>query len=926
MADFKKIRETELEEIKKLRARREVPPDGPLVGLAFSGGGIRSATFNLGVLQGLATYGLLKRFDYLSTVSGGGYIGSWLISWIKRSHIKDVEDALRKAPPHYGQDKDPFGGAYKEPEEINFLRAYSNYLTPRTGLLGADTWMAIASYLRNLFLNQTILLCGLAAVVLVPRFLQVAFRQALCTPPPESTVAILCAVAGLLMLVATTVLDLNVADFALKECALRRPASNQATPHGQPPPAPELVPSMWLTSQKWVLFLVVFPIFLAAATGNFCLWFYATRPDLGTSSIRSDPITEHSWMWLVGGAIGYWLLRGLARILAWFFLPKAYRACVAKEQWKATTYVLGWAPIAGLLGGVLVRELALGFQRWTGPGQNSFAGVSGVASFGPPLLVCVILLTGTLHVGLMGFGFANQRREWWSRLAGWLLIWSLFWAALFALSIYAPLGVLNLSGLVKTKLTLLAGWIGATLSGVLAGKSPKTSGKADSSAGLELVVRLAPLIFILGLLALLSNGVHLVVPPAVQPIYWDSWDVPLLCRLSLWFAGLAAVTLFLSWRVDINEFSMHLLYRNRLVRCYLGASNPSRDPQRFTGFDPTDDTLLANFSADGRPDQLEHKDEKPYTGPYPILNATLNISHGQRLAWQERKAESFVFTPRYCGFDFQEEHARSDDPATLCAKGEGYRETPKYAYPEGGVFLGTAVATSGAAVSPNMGFHSSTPLAFLLTLFNVRLGWWLGNPRREDTYKRATPRLGLAYLVKELFGLTDDSSGYVYLSDGAHFENLAIYELVRRHCEYIVACDVGADPGCGLEDLGNAIRKIRSDLGVEIDIHTAPLRPQGDLRYSESHRVVGTICYPDGKKGRLFYIKSAVTGREPGDVLVYKTSHQGFPHQSTGDQWFDESQFESYRILGRFAVESALEVLGEPDKVSDMPTESLFEV
>src|SRR5436309_15838352 len=52
--------------------------------LCFSGGGIRSATFGLGVLQGLAQRGLLKEFDYLSTVSGGGYLGGWFSAWLKR--------------------------------------------------------------------------------------------------------------------------------------------------------------------------------------------------------------------------------------------------------------------------------------------------------------------------------------------------------------------------------------------------------------------------------------------------------------------------------------------------------------------------------------------------------------------------------------------------------------------------------------------------------------------------------------------------------------------------------------------------------------------------------------------------------------------------------------------------------------------------
>ena len=131
-----------------------------LLGLAFSGGGIRSATFNLGVLQGLAQYGLIPRFDYLSTVSGGGYIGSWFTSWIKRTSLKTVVEGLR--PPESNEHT-------AEPREITYLRQFSNYLTPKTGFLSADTWTMVAIYLRNLLLNLTILTTFLAAVLLVPR-------------------------------------------------------------------------------------------------------------------------------------------------------------------------------------------------------------------------------------------------------------------------------------------------------------------------------------------------------------------------------------------------------------------------------------------------------------------------------------------------------------------------------------------------------------------------------------------------------------------------------------------------------------------------------------------------------------------------------------------------------------------------------------
>jgi len=120
-----------------------------LVGLAFSGGGIRSATFNLGILQALARMKLLSKFDYLSTVSGGGYIGSWLMAWIKRSGIKDVRAGLR--PERGKQPGDD------EPQHIHFLRRFSNYLTPKLGWFGADMWTVMTIYIRNVVLNFIVL-------------------------------------------------------------------------------------------------------------------------------------------------------------------------------------------------------------------------------------------------------------------------------------------------------------------------------------------------------------------------------------------------------------------------------------------------------------------------------------------------------------------------------------------------------------------------------------------------------------------------------------------------------------------------------------------------------------------------------------------------------------------------------------------------
>jgi hypothetical protein len=98
-----------------------------LMGLCFSGGGIRSATFNLGILQGLVELNLLGCFDYLSSVSGGGYIHLWWAAWSKRRGFEDVEKQL-------------IPRENREPEPIRWLRQYSNYLTPEKGILTAYTW------------------------------------------------------------------------------------------------------------------------------------------------------------------------------------------------------------------------------------------------------------------------------------------------------------------------------------------------------------------------------------------------------------------------------------------------------------------------------------------------------------------------------------------------------------------------------------------------------------------------------------------------------------------------------------------------------------------------------------------------------------------------------------------------------------------
>jgi len=173
-----------------------------------------------------------------------------------------------------------------------------------------------------------------------------------------------------------------------------------------------------------------------------------------------------------------------------------------------------------------------------------------------------------------------------------------------------------------------------------------------------------------------------------------------------------------------------------------------------------------------------------------------------------------------------------------------------------------------------------------------------------------------------MFGRTSDRSPYVYLSDGGHFENLGLYEMVRRRCRLIVVSDAGCDPSYRFDDLANAIRKVRLDFGIEISF-PGGLDIAGPTSTCRARAAVGHIAYsavdPGAADGMLLYLKAALCGDEPVDVANYAAAHPLFPHQPTTNQWFEDAQFESYRMLGSFTVAAvtrgqrveSVEALGE---------------
>ena len=946
---FDTVCQLELEQIKRARAKRRsqniglgvVEPDsdtGPIqpVGLAFSGGGIRSATFNLGVLQGLADLGVLPIFDYLSTVSGGGYIGSWLVSWIKRRRFAEVQDELRSD----WVDR----ASSQEPPEIHFLREYSNYLTPKLGALSGDTWAFAGAYLRNLLLNQIILGLALIVVLLLSRPLLLYFWLIASGHCPSWPIAL----AGILLLtVAFGATIANLSDQARGPNAISAKQERLLASPGQvtlfvlfP-----ILAGIWLLWARWWAYWTNEQTCAHPTAISVGLWFglafmmlwsigwaggefarYLIRRNSNSKEAHSDPTLSSTQVSGVNRTPSQTTARN--QVLDEFLQSASGKV---KRTGLRILPIISWSGLAAFVGGVLMVQLTKMLVAWDPSDIDRWH----VAYRGFPIAVFIFLFIQILHIGLVGGGFSEDAREWWGRLGGMLALFTIWITLIYLISFDGPWIVDWLLGEKNHLYAWLAGaaWAGITAAGISVGKNPLKP-KGGLKVRPSLIGKIAPPVFVLGLLLGLSSVASrmlfairdyaksdhsLLLSIHRLDLILGKWPTTPNSKLywgqnagtldgSIWAAiiGFFLIAWLLSRRVGINRFSMHSLYRNRLVRCYLGASNYGRQPQPFTGIDPSDDSVLLK----------DLTCEKNYTGPYPIVNTALNLVSTENLAWQQRKSASFIFSPLYSGFEFTGPEG---------TKISALRSTDRFETP---LTLGLAMATSGAAASPNMGSHSEPALSFLMTIFNVRLGWWFGNPRYESTWGRMGPRFGLFYLFNELLGHTNQENNYVYLSDGGHFENLGVYELVRRHCRFIVVCDAGEDHALHFGDLGNAIERCRTDFGIDIEIDIEPLRLQKDIGKSKWHCAIGTIHYEkvdlNAPAGTIVYLKSTLTGDEPTDVQRYSDECPSFPHQSTADQWFTESQFESYRALGQHIVQATFGAVGTRADLEKMDVEEVF--
>ncbi len=877
--------------------------------LCLSGGGIRSAAFALGVLQRIADLKVtskrqgeeagpaLTQFEYLSTVSGGGYIGSWLSAWLCQERKLPVNKVRQGSTP------DPVVSAlnrryslgqlgdHEEAEPVSNLRRNSHFLAPSFSPISPDLWSDVASVLRNLFLNWMLLVPPMILAVLITKALHFAVIDA-HNITRENTSGWFLGV----MIVPTLCLLAS-----LSFSAANRPARG------------------WINvSQPRFLLCDLAPFLVGAA-----LLVFVLQSQYGLSVLTD--VTNASGFEFVkrfegahfgavvivrGGILGvlFFLVSWLLAPVWTFIFGKSAQPLLADRPKHPWIDLAAWCVAGAAFGLLSATGLVV---LWHYAPSGSVAAVAGFACvLGLPWVVMARIVADVIYIAFAELlSEVDVGLEFQARSSGIFTLAYIGWLLWFGLVLGAP----PAAKWIETQLSssfLLSLATGGGLSGLISvvlGASAKTKPAAEQASGfrqylgLNTIAAIAAAIFAATVVALLS-------------IAWDrafqsfgSGDDHLPWTIVLVAGGVLVALIYATSHVlSINRYSLHSLYRNRLVRTFLGASRHENDRDKtknaFTDFDSSDSPYLYEL--------WEHGVEPRGTNwkPFHVISAALNLVSSKNLAWQERMAAPFTFSPLHCGSG----SAAFSDGA--------YRTTyatAKQPKPYGGMLtLGTAMAVSGAAVSPSMGYNSSPGVAFLMALFNVRLGWWLANPRGDNPYySKVKPTNALRPFFMEMFGLTSETERWVYLTDGGHFENLGLYEMVRRRCRVIVVSDAGCDPDYSFEDLGNALRKVWIDLGVRIDLHGLDrLKKRFKERPSpateEPYWAIGDILYSeaDGGKsqnGLLLYLKSGLHGTEPMGVLSYAISHTTFPHETTLNQFFSESQFESYRMLGYEIAERA---------------------
>jgi hypothetical protein len=802
------------------------------------------------------------------------------------------------------------GGVEGEP--IRNLRRFTNFLMPNPGVFSLDTWTGVLLWVRNALINWLIFAPVFAAIVALP-ILYFAVVCAVVAPPDSSVLdtAVAVAAAGCLL-------------FGCYQGLVTLPSHSHPDEPVSKTERPDYGPTGRDLARRVVLPMVAWCLLAPLALGavvpdsgvpDAARAVFSTEgpciapPALAPAPVACPPPVLEPDSPLQTRFILLPLLSLLACLaaygLAYVQIRLKYPDPPLRNDHLRPFWRSGWA---FLLSTSLSAALI-----WYGTWLCRHLDVFWLALAGPAWIALSDVLRTTIYVAFRKEGLrADLDREWLARLNAAKLFIVLAGTLVGSVVVLGGLAVASLSSEAFSALT--AGGLSAGSAAALIGKSARTAFAAQQTEPTkarliptDILIGIGIVLFGLAILVVFGRAVAVgaggivsaLTPSASAPV----WGLALAVLAIL--LGALALAWWLGRRINLNRFSLHAVYRNRLVRAFLGSARPEAmaRPDRFTDFDPFDNLRVTDAFDRREPMRL-----------MPVINVALNRTSGKDTARAERMAEPFTITPLRCG------------AATLCGPGAdrankaawqgAYVRSDAYAGNERqtgsgdeakGISLGTAMTISGAAASPNMGYYSSPIVAFVMTLFNVRLGAWLPNPGMNaqgsdlvDTLKASGPRNALPALLNELLGRSDTDNDYLYLSDGGHFDNLGLYEMLRRKCRLIVAIDASQDKAYSSEEFGRVKQRVLIDLGITIDFtfgastNGKPLPPPGSL---------GRITYVDGSLGRLLIVKPWISNDLPLELRAFLARKSSFPHESTANQFFTESDFESYRRLGEFVVD-----------------------
>jgi hypothetical protein len=886
-------------------------------GIAISGGGIRSAVFSLGVLQAMADHQALKHFGYVSTVSGGSYIGAFYGSLFVPDTLRtggaqtpagEFKTRAQSAATALGPKTSAATPSSVTP--ISYLRDNCNYLVPN-GM--SDVLQSIAFSLRNWFALQYVIGVSLLTILLWISLANTTIfhfaRFADHWHPLLKSVPGLLAIAISILLIS----PLSRAYWLTQNLA----QGTRSVYKVLPAVSLILVTSIALISVEINRPGTILPVHSATAT---------------SSLINYSFVGIGSWFVILTE-----ILAVFAFAIAWSFVNRNASPGKSGIAWRAGPRArpasrLDSRAFADRLRNALTNAyttpLRIGRHRlFSGPVQVMIwaAAIAAIDALGQIGYACAPYLTGHLS----GSGGASHMCVFAVSSGAATTTVS---AAAESSSVPASLGVLAGSGAAIWAAAKFLLSEGSTVTNQIM-KVPKIV--------LASVAALLAALITLTFWSIAARAAdvalrHYAGKTALLDGFSDAWrDAN---HNGLLFLGLTCLVILMLAIIDglciqfLNLSTYQRFYSTRLTRAFIGATNRVRLDQAnrrdVTSLVPGDSIAMG---------QYYHEQS---CAPVHLINTTINKTIDWNSSLVQRGARGMIMSIGPAGMTvgaklgvLKCDWSCANDistPASHTLSGQ----TTQDIWLES-LTLGDWIAISGAAVSTGLGQLTRPGYSLLLGIANIRLGYWW------DTYSapfrhgaKSSPRtrvplpddkdpkrifrekvFGTQFcLTSELLGQFDGPRGRRwYLTDGGHFENTGAYELLRRELAFIVIFDNGCDPLYTFDDLANLMRRVRVDFGIEIFESPCKITSPDGLRlnasviaksfdaFAKGHEYLAIrlmVAFPDGRIGQILAIKPRLTAAAPHDVRQYKNTSPDFPNETTANQFFDDVQWESHRALG----------------------------